>query len=1004
MKRFTLILSLLVAMVTTAMAQTTYIIGSRTTNLVAGKKYFISVSSDYYYDQGACVDLLYNDNGTITKSTTRPRSIESMDNAAYLFTVEEVGDGYLAYIKNSDGKYIQADNLASTETKTGLYVIPYFVGKAVCCGSDLDACDEYGNKIPYGSITAETPIVTVQKNADYTNAENRNGWRYIKSEGLTAGTNWATPFAFYEAVEMSETVIEEKRAELIAAFDAAQSLLETAEFEAEGGGEIALQVNDPTGAGYISCSNIDPTEGSDMNYLIDGKNNTYIHTNWHTVSASNDYLTVYLGEGNGISSFQFSEVTRSDAQNDFPKSIEILGSTNGDSYTNITTISGLPTNAGASYTSPVIECDPSYVYLRFVVTTDREKIFFHMAEFSLFEPLNITTNKEYKGKDKVLYALSLAVQEAEKVLESSSYPTLDGALAAINGYIAEATKVYPFTLTTDDENPALYAIKSGRGDAYWYTYDSEDGKIALSQLAGDDTQLWFFKEVATDDYKCALQLYPYADKTKAMSYQDTNNNPAKIVAQIPGELGWTNLWFLATTGGNAPYGLQTYNEANYLSNNGGTGNKMGMWNASPSADSGTAMYFLSTEEILDNLLSPAKELEPGEGVGYLTESAIATLNEKIEEVESAGTFKEKFDKAAALPDIIATLEIILPEEGKFYTIASACTGGREGKMIYVNTDGGMKFNTAGTDLGYLFQFEAAGDGQFYMYNVSKDRYLSTALAHGYGQEKAIAEETTGATKVAIKNLVRENVVGLYPEGGAMIHAQDANSVVVAWNNNDSHNGSAWRIVEVEDPTTTSFNLAIGEAGYSTLYLGCAVTVPEGVEAYIVNATNSTHAIMEKVDAIPAHTGVIITGAEGEAATAATYQFNYAASATAVEGNMLAGSTIDTYVAENAYVLSRQDGVVGLYKAALNVDATGAATGDKTHFKNNANKAYLVVPAAEGTEVASYSFRFGEGTTGIEEITDNREQSAVIYDLTGRRVEAVTAPGIYVVNGKKVLVK
>ena len=54
--------------------------------------------------------------------------------------------------------------------------------------------------------------------------------------------------------------------------------------------------------------------------------------------------------------------------------------------------------------------------------------------------------------------------------------------------------------------------------------------------------------------------------------------------------------------------------------------------------------------------------------------------------------------------------------------------------------------------------------------------------------------------------------------------------------------------------------------------------------------------------------------------------------------------------------------------------------------------------------ASYSFRFGEGTTGIDEITENREQSTAIYDLTGRRVEAITAPGIYVVNGRKVLVK
>ena len=52
-------------------------------------------------------------------------------------------------------------------------------------------------------------------------------------------------------------------------------------------------------------------------------------------------------------------------------------------------------------------------------------------------------------------------------------------------------------------------------------------------------------------------------------------------------------------------------------------------------------------------------------------------------------------------------------------------------------------------------------------------------------------------------------------------------------------------------------------------------------------------------------------------------------------------------------------------------------------------------------VTAYEFT---GTTGIEQITENREQSTVIFDLTGRKVNSITAPGIYIVNGKKVLVK
>ena len=70
--------------------------------------------------------------------------------------------------------------------------------------------------------------------------------------------------------------------------------------------------------------------------------------------------------------------------------------------------------------------------------------------------------------------------------------------------------------------------------------------------------------------------------------------------------------------------------------------------------------------------------------------------------------------------------------------------------------------------------------------------------------------------------------------------------------------------------------------------------------------------------------------------------------------------------------------------------------------NNANKAYLPLPAnVEGA--ASYSFAFGENTTGVENV-EVEDTVKTIYDLTGRRVEEITAPGIYIVNGKKVLVK
>ena len=201
-----------------------------------------------------------------------------------------------------------------------------------------------------------------------------------------------------------------------------------------------------------------------------------------------------------------------------------------------------------------------------------------------------------------------------------------------------------------------------------------------------------------------------------------------------------------------------------------------------------------------------------------------------------------------------------------------------------------------------------------------------------------------------------------------------------------------------DAYENPYALTVTAAGYATLYLGFNAAIPEGAEAYIVKQSdiNEGYITMTQIDGtIPANTGVIVKANQG------TYEFAYSADeTTALTGNLLAGSVADEYVEGAAYVLGNENGV-GLYKALLNKNEAGEA--GTTHFKNNANKAYLPASAVPNKSVAFYGFDWN-GTTGIDQITDNREQSTAIYDLTGRRVESISAPGIYIVNGKKLLVK
>ena len=190
----------------------------------------------------------------------------------------------------------------------------------------------------------------------------------------------------------------------------------------------------------------------------------------------------------------------------------------------------------------------------------------------------------------------------------------------------------------------------------------------------------------------------------------------------------------------------------------------------------------------------------------------------------------------------------------------------------------------------------------------------------------------------------------------------------------------------------TYTLSVSAAKYATLFLDFNAAIPAEVEAYTVTEINNGYVTLTKVEGVlPAETGIIVKAEAGD------YELAYSTENVAdVTGNKLLGTTVDTDIDVEAYVLSAPDGIesVGLYKAAM-TDGT---------WLNNAFKAYLpasAVPAAvQGA--ASFSFRFGEGTTGIEKVEIRNEKSE-IYDLTGRRVEN-PSNGIYIINGVKTLVK
>ena len=66
--------------------------------------------------------------------------------------------------------------------------------------------------------------------------------------------------------------------------------------------------------------------------------------------------------------------------------------------------------------------------------------------------------------------------------------------------------------------------------------------------------------------------------------------------------------------------------------------------------------------------------------------------------------------------------------------------------------------------------------------------------------------------------------------------------------------------------------------------------------------------------------------------------------------------------------------------------------------------FIASPANEVPAGAIYPTLYGGSTTGIDKVATGNGEAKAIYDLTGRKIETITKGGIYIVNGKKVMVK
>ena len=180
---------------------------------------------------------------------------------------------------------------------------------------------------------------------------------------------------------------------------------------------------------------------------------------------------------------------------------------------------------------------------------------------------------------------------------------------------------------------------------------------------------------------------------------------------------------------------------------------------------------------------------------------------------------------------------------------------------------------------------------------------------------------------------------------------------------------------------------IGSKGWSTFsnadyalnFSGIA-----GLTAYQITDQNTKVITKSAVTSVPANTGLLLNGTAGT-----TYTIPVVASASALSSNKLVagnGSAISMTSGHTYYVLTYEDGDAQFKKLTSAVAIP-------------AGKAYLHFPSA--IEARSLDVD-GDGTTGIQNLKVGKEDN-VYYDLQGRHV-LYPKKGLYIVNGKKVIMK
>lgn len=762
----------------------------------------------------------------------------------------------------------------------------------------------------------------------------------------------------------------------------------------------SAQVLSRTGWSITTSGECDDSGTGHANAIIDGKNETFWHSNWGGGNASGDntntlpqFFQVDLGSEQEFNKIGY--MPRIGLHNGFVKEYKVFVSntpfeTVGDGKTAKSIVDALGDTQKMKGTFDFSDNQSNLKtatademlrgrYVLFVATVtggDPANKFASCAEFYLSKNVdivakNITYHYMVNGVEYNSKTFTNIVDESQITIPTLPFLTNGDITATEDGYnIACTEKTLPFIATpTFDANTAHWYAMTLRGNSGNYLLSAKGGEAVGTTTVNktnhpdvlEDQYQWAFVGNLKDGYRI---------------YSKSNNKPIVLDGQLKLVDGKESTFKLYETSNNDGFGIFV-TEGNCLNryNEG----QIATWSG---FDDGSTFRIQEPKSYVTDY---AKQFFTG-----VPENAIWGVNVNTEEYRTAyeaaiaeGATSEQITALATKNKEIANATFVNPiEEGKYYRLYNVSD---VRKWLTVQADNNNQMNcdaNAGKAVTSVVSFEsiASEPGQYRM--KMEGKILGKYKADNTPiQLVGDNSEEKGSFTV---NVIQGNKFTFFDRASnnahSYIHCNQHS--LVGW---EASAPSQWYVVPAND-----VEIAMTEVNgkrYASAYLPFDVNAVNGAQAYVGELNDTKDVLnMTAVNSVPANNGFVLVGdAEKATLTIGT------AETLPIANNALTGyntkfTLTDANRADYLVFGKSSEGIVGFYKPAATLTTVAA------------NKAFIAASSLT-TGAGAIAMNFGGNTTGINNAVVASE-NAPIFDLSGRRVVKAVKGGVYIQNGKK----